>query len=113
MEHFPKPLERAESDALVARIREHFSQRGFGLRAVEVPGVAGFVGLSVPRFETHFTPCVEVGWRLAPELMERLGMTRSPGDDFENPSLAVGHPMRPHVLYRLRRDEWRNRNDRR
>ena len=28
---------------------------------------AGFVGLSVPRFEAHFTPCVEVGWRLAPE----------------------------------------------
>ena len=25
----------------------------------------GFVGLSVPRFEEHFTPCVEVGWRLA------------------------------------------------
>ena len=33
-----------------------------------MPGVApfvGFVGLSVPTFEAHFTPCVEVGWRLA------------------------------------------------
>jgi ribosomal-protein-alanine N-acetyltransferase len=27
----------------------------------------GFVGLSVPRFEAHFTPCVEIGWRLARE----------------------------------------------
>ena len=26
---------------------------------------AGFVGLSVPRFEANFTPCVEMGWRLA------------------------------------------------
>lgn len=23
------------------------------------------MGLSIPRFEAHFTPCVEVGWRLA------------------------------------------------
>ncbi len=25
----------------------------------------GFIGLSIPRFEAHFTPCVEIGWRLA------------------------------------------------
>ena len=24
----------------------------------------GFVGLSIPSFEAHFTPCVEIGWRL-------------------------------------------------
>ena len=61
-------LSRADSDRLAARIRAHFTERGFGLWAVEVPGKAdfvGFVGLSVPRFEAHFTPCVEVGWRLA------------------------------------------------
>jgi RimJ/RimL family protein N-acetyltransferase len=35
---------------------------------VEAPGVApfiGWVGLARPRFEAHFTPCVEIGWRLA------------------------------------------------
>ncbi len=66
--YLPGPLSQAESDALAARIRRHFDERGFGLWAVEVPGVApfvGFVGLSVPTFEAHFTPCVEVGWRLA------------------------------------------------
>jgi RimJ/RimL family protein N-acetyltransferase len=70
VEFFPKPLDRAESDALAARIRDGFASRGFGLWAVEVPGVAdfiGFVGLSVPQFEAHFTPCVEIGWRLAHE----------------------------------------------
>src|SRR5262249_39585619 len=70
MEFFPRPLDRAESDAAVARIRDHFAQRGFGLWAVEARGVAdftGFVGLAVPRFEAHFTPCVEIGWRLARE----------------------------------------------
>ena len=41
---------------------------GFGLWALEIPGVApfaGFVGLSVPGFTAPFTPCVEIGWRLA------------------------------------------------
>ena len=61
-------MTRAESDALIGRIEAGFEKRGYGLWALEVPGVtefAGFVGLSVPRFETHFTPCVEIGWRLA------------------------------------------------
>jgi len=71
MEFLPKVLSRAESDALAGRIREHFDRHGFGLWAVEVVGSAefvGFVGLSIPRFQAHFTPCVEVGWRLVYEL---------------------------------------------
>ena len=68
MEFMPARLDRAESDALAARIRGHIRDRGFGWWALEVPGVApfiGFVGLSVPQFDAHFTPCVEIGWRLA------------------------------------------------
>ena len=68
MEFLPRLLDRAESDALATRIRNRLAERGFGLWAVEVCGVApfiGFVGLSVPSFEAHFTPCVEIGWRLA------------------------------------------------
>ena len=146
MEFFPRPLDRAESDVAVGRVRDHFAARGFGLWAVEVPGVAdfiGFVGLAVPRFEAHFTPCVEIGWRLVREhwgrgyateaaraalgfgfeelaldeivsftvpanirsraVMERIGMTRSPADDFDHPGLPEGHPLRRHVLYRLSR----------
>jgi RimJ/RimL family protein N-acetyltransferase len=148
-EFLPKTLSREESDALVERIRQHFERRGFGLWAVEVVGVAdciGFVGLSTPSFETHFTPCVEIGWRLAAEhwghgyateaaraaigfgfeslglaeivsftvpanvrsraVMERLGMTRRPEEDFDHPVLPEGHPLRRHVLYRLSRGEW-------
>jgi RimJ/RimL family protein N-acetyltransferase len=143
MEFLPRPLDRAESDARAARIRDHFERRGFGLWAVEVPRVIefiGFVGLSVPDFEASFTPCVEVGWRLAHEhwgqgyateaaraaldfgfrrlaldeivsftvptnrrsrgVMERIGMTRTPADDFDHPALPAGHPLRRHVLYR-------------
>ena len=68
MEHYPAPLTRAESDDLVRRIIPQFATRGFSLWAVEVPNVApfiGYVGLVEPTFETRFTPCVEIGWRLA------------------------------------------------
>ena len=74
MEHFPAALSREESDALAARIEAHFDQYGFGPWAVEIPGLApfaGFVGLSVPRFEAHFTPCVEIRWRLAAQYWGR------------------------------------------
>jgi len=145
-EFLPTPLSRAESDAFIERAEGHFEKNGFGLWAVEVLAnrrFAGYVGLMRPRFEAPFTPCVEVGWRLAPEhwgkgyategaraaidygfdviklpeilswtvpantrsrrVMEKLGMTRDPADDFEHPLLAPGHPLRPHVLYRIRR----------
>jgi RimJ/RimL family protein N-acetyltransferase len=143
MEHFPATLTRSESDAVAARIRSHFDAHNFGFWAVELPGIApfiGFVGLAFPRFEAHFTPCVEIGWRIAhahwnqgfateaaraalahgfnelhlPEIvsftatqnlasrrvMEKLGMTHSPSDDFDHPSLPAGHRLSRHVLYR-------------
>jgi hypothetical protein len=102
-----------------------------------------FTGLSVPPFEAHFTPCVEIAWRLARDywgfgyateaagaardygfahqglnqivsftvpgnqrsrnVMERIGMTRSPDDDFQHPLLPQSHPLRLHVLYRIAR----------
>ena len=67
MEHFPSTLTSAESAAMVERIEHHLDAEGFGLWAVEVPGVApfiGFVGLQRVPFDAHFTPAVEVGWRL-------------------------------------------------
>ncbi len=36
-------------------------------------------------------------------VMEKLGMTRDPADDFLHPGLPEGHPLRPHVLYRIAR----------
>ena len=34
-------------------------------------------------------------------VMERLGMTHDPADDFDHPALPEGHRLRRHVLYRL------------
>jgi RimJ/RimL family protein N-acetyltransferase len=146
MRHFPGTLTRAESDAFADIVRRGIDERGWGLWAVERledGAFVGFVGLSVPRFESHFTPAVEVGWRLvraawgngyategarasvafgfdelrldeivsftvpanerSRRVMERLGMTHDPSDDFDHPALPDGHPLRRHVLYRLPR----------
>jgi RimJ/RimL family protein N-acetyltransferase len=68
MDFFPRTLSRAESDTLVEVIEKGFESEGFGLWAVEVlesDEFVGFAGLAVPSFEAHFTPAVEVGWRLA------------------------------------------------
>lgn len=70
MEFLPKRLSRAESDLFMERIENHFQKHGFGLFAAELladHSFIGFIGLSVPTFEAHFTPCVEIGWRLAAE----------------------------------------------
>lgn len=70
MQYFPASLSREESDAVFGRIEQHFQEHGFGMYVVEIPGVtdfAGFIGLAVPRFTAHFTPCVEIGWRLVAE----------------------------------------------
>lgn len=147
MEHFPGCLSEVQSRALILGFEEHFDEHGFGLWAVEVPGVAdciGFTGLKVVGFEARFTPAVEIAWRLAAAhwgrgyaseaaravldlafgplgldqvvsftvpanvrsiaVMERLGMQRDGGGTFEHPALPVGHPLRPHVLYRIARD---------
>jgi len=145
MEFFAAPLSPADSDRMIDRMQAHIAQHRFGFFAAELRAsgeFVGFVGMSHVPFEAHFTPCVEIGWRLAaahwnrglategarrclryafqelalPEVvaftvpanrrsrrvMEKLGMSHSPADDFQHPNLPEGHPLRPHVLYRVR-----------
>lgn len=75
-EYFPSTLSRAESDAGARRIAAHFDQHGFGVWAVEVIGDAplpfiGCLGLGVPTWTAHFTPCVEIAWDLAASVWGR------------------------------------------
>lgn len=68
MEFFPACLSEEETKSLVALNREHFAKHGYGKFAVELKEnqeFIGFVGLSIPPFEAHFTPAVEIGWRIA------------------------------------------------
>ena len=147
MRFMSRRLNRAESDLFIERILERWAADGFGLWAIERlddSAFIGFAGLSEPSFTAHFTPAIEVGWRLARSawghgyateagsaslgfgfdvlgrgeivsftavgnersrrVMERLGMTRDPADDFEYPLVAADHPVRRQVLYRLTRE---------
>jgi RimJ/RimL family protein N-acetyltransferase len=68
MRYFPATMTRGQSDEFAAYVRETIDRQGWGLWAVEVtdgPAFIGFVGLNRVSFEEHFTPAVEVGWRLA------------------------------------------------
>jgi RimJ/RimL family protein N-acetyltransferase len=39
-------------------------------------------------------------------VMERIGMTWDPSEDFDHPEVAAGHPLCRHLLYRLRAEDW-------
>jgi ribosomal-protein-alanine N-acetyltransferase len=148
MEFFPQTLSEERTRRFVDLIRTRWRELGYSLWAVERKDMGtfiGYVGLWPATFPAHFTPAVEVGWRLAADqwgqgyategaraaleyafgkldfkeivsftsainvrswrVMERLGMRRDLGGDFEHPNVPEGHPLRPHVLYRIRREE--------
>ena len=70
MEFLGETLSREQSDEMADRIDAHFRRCGFGLWATELAESGefiGFIGLAVPTFDAAFTPCVEIGWRLAAE----------------------------------------------
>lgn len=66
MYYFPAVMTRAEADTYVGELQGRFRKWGFGYWAIETDELpfAGFAGLSRPRINAHFTPCVEIGWRL-------------------------------------------------
>jgi RimJ/RimL family protein N-acetyltransferase len=151
MRYLGGPIDRAASDLLFDQLSAGFGEDGVTLWAVDVidptqpidgARFIGFAGLWRTTFAAHFTPCVEVAWRLSraswghgyateaareacaigftharlseivahtvpanvrsQRVMQKLGMTREPADDFDHPRLAQGNPLRRHVLYRLR-----------
>lgn len=68
MEFFPAPIGRAASDASIDAWQSDFASRGWSNWAAEIRDTnafIGFIGLSVPRRVLPFSPCVEIGWRLA------------------------------------------------
>ncbi len=144
MRYLVNPATREAVGPWIERQMAHYRDHGFGFLAAEERASGAFVGvvglMHVP-YEAHFTPAVEVGWRLArpfwgrgyaPEaarawlqwgfktlglaeivantcvenrnsrqVMEKLGMTRNPSDDYDHPQIAAHVPERRQVLYRL------------
>jgi RimJ/RimL family protein N-acetyltransferase len=68
MEFFPSLLTRTESDAIADRCASLIQEHGWGFWAAEskdTHNFIGFVGLHIPSPLLPFSPCVEIGWRLA------------------------------------------------
>lgn len=70
MEYFPSTICAEESIGHIRKIHAMIDEKGYGLFALERKDngtFIGFTGLSHPDFDAWFTPCVEIGWRLAKE----------------------------------------------
>ena len=68
MQFFPQTLNAEQSDAMATKIQQHIHQHGWGFWAIELPQVddfIGFVGLDHLQHILPFSPCTEIGWRLA------------------------------------------------
>jgi [ribosomal protein S5]-alanine N-acetyltransferase len=71
MKYFPNVVTEAETLEMITRIGLNFEKNNFGLFAVEhlaTKQFIGFTGFSIPRFESFFTPCIEIGWRYKKEV---------------------------------------------
>ncbi len=67
MKYFTKILTDEETDKFYDVIQNEFQNYGYGLYAVETKrdnSFIGFIGLHWANFDSPFTPCVEIGWRL-------------------------------------------------
>ena len=74
MAHFPDVLSKADSDALAQRCQSLIDTNGAGFWAVQrldTGEFIGHVGLHTPAADLPFSPCVEIGWRLASEHWQR------------------------------------------
>ena len=76
--------------------------RGYATEAARAALAFGFERAGLEEIVSFTVPGNGPSWAV----MERLGMARDPADDFDHPAIAAGHPLRRHVLYRLRRRAW-------
>jgi RimJ/RimL family protein N-acetyltransferase len=78
--------------------RRHWGN-GYATEGARAALAFGFDTLGLDEIVSFTTPGNRRSWRV----MEKIGMTRDPADDFDHPVIADGHPLRRHVLYRISR----------
>lgn len=81
------------------RLTPGYWGRGYALEAARAAVDDGFGRIGLEKIVAYTVPANRASWTV----MERLGMTRDPAEDFDHPSRPEGDPLRRHVLYRLRR----------
>lgn len=68
MEFFPTLQSKEQTKEFIERMQNQFSEKGFCYFAVdklEKGKFIGFIGISEQTFESDFTPCIDIGWRLS------------------------------------------------
>jgi RimJ/RimL family protein N-acetyltransferase len=83
------------------RLAPAYWGKGYALEAARAALDDGFGRIGLEEIVAYTVPAN----RASRQVMERLGMTRDPAEDFDHPSRPDGDPLRRHVLYRLRRQE--------
>jgi len=78
------------------RLRREYWGRGIAFAAAQQASAYAFTHLRLDELVSFTT----AGNARSRNLMQRLGFTHDPRDDFMHPSLPEDHPLRPHVLYR-------------
>lgn len=94
---FPAPFTPAVE--IGWRLARPYWGHGYAAEAARAVIDDGFGRLGIDEIVAFTVPTNTRSWRV----MQRLGMTRDPSDDFDHPGLPEGHPMRRHVLYRIQR----------
>ena len=89
---------RVEATEIGWRFAREAWGHGYATEAARAVLERAFSELGLPEV-VSFTTVANVRSRA---VMERLGMTRDPAEDFDHPSVEPGHPLRRHVLYRAR-----------
>lgn len=79
--------------------------QGYALEAARRALAYAFDELALAEVVSFTVPDNQRSWGL----MQRLGMQRDAAGDFEHPNLPPGHPLRPHLLYRIAREDWHGR----
>ncbi|TMK05652.1 MAG: GNAT family N-acetyltransferase [Alphaproteobacteria bacterium] len=81
------------------RLMPAYWGQGYALEAARAALDDGFGRIGLAEIVAYTVPANRASW----QVMERLGMTRDPTEDFDHPSRPEGDALRRHVLYRLRR----------
>lgn len=67
MEFFPCVASKDQTFDFIQKMHKQFTEKGFCYFAVDKlknNEFIGFIGLSEKNFESEFTPCIDIGWRL-------------------------------------------------
>ena len=87
------------------RLARPYWGQGYALEAARCALQFAFEDLQLDEVVSFTVPANQRSWGV----MQRLGMRRDAAGDFEHPILPEGHPLRPHLLYRISREDWHGR----